>query len=199
MNIKLLIVLAITISSCKTMLLQQTISLFNGENLEGWKVYGTEKWYVEEGILICENGKDEGFGYLATTKNYDDFELNLEFKQHTNGNGGVFVHSEIDGTEIEGWQVEIGAPGHHTGGIHAYDRGWLIKPDAIKDKVLIMGEWNYLRIRVKSNKMSVWLNNMEMTHLVDSKLATKRGQIALQINQGNITKLQWKNINIREL
>ena len=41
-------------------------SLFNGENLEGWSIYGTEKWYVEDGLLICESGPDEAYGYLAT-------------------------------------------------------------------------------------------------------------------------------------
>ena len=34
------------------------ISLFNGKNLDGWKIYGTEKWYVDNGELICESGPD---------------------------------------------------------------------------------------------------------------------------------------------
>ena len=28
-------------------------SLFNGKNLDGWNIHGTELWYVENGILIC--------------------------------------------------------------------------------------------------------------------------------------------------
>ncbi len=27
----------------------QKKALFNGNNLDGWTVYGTEKWYVEDG------------------------------------------------------------------------------------------------------------------------------------------------------
>ena len=57
----------------------QTVDLFNAENLEGWAVYGTEKWYVDEGELICESGPDHNYGYLATNKYYDNFELVLEF------------------------------------------------------------------------------------------------------------------------
>ena len=34
----------------------ETVSLFNGKNLDGWIIYGTEKWYVEDGELICESG-----------------------------------------------------------------------------------------------------------------------------------------------
>ena len=65
-------------------------SLFNGNNLEGWTIHGTEKWYVENGQIICESGPDEEYGYLSTNKFYDDFELNLEFKQEADGNSGVF-------------------------------------------------------------------------------------------------------------
>ena len=202
MKIKLLL-LVLIITSCKTVVQTKTsklktTSLFNGKNLNGWTVYGTEKWYVENGILICENGKEEKFGYLVTTKNYKNFELSLDFKQNTNGNGGVFIHSSIDGIKIKGWQVEIGPPGHNTSGIHVYDRGWLIKPDILKDKALKVGEWNHLKILVKEDKIIVWLNNTEMVSLIDSKIATVEGLIALQIHDGNQTKLQWKNINIIE-
>ena len=69
----------------------QTTELFNGENLDGWTVFGTEKWYVEDGEIICESGPDEKYGYLATDEYYDNFELTLEFKQEANGNSGVFL------------------------------------------------------------------------------------------------------------
>ena len=30
----------------------QKIVLFNGEDLSGWNIHGTEKWYVEDGELV---------------------------------------------------------------------------------------------------------------------------------------------------
>ena len=54
-------------------------SIFNGKNLDGWKIHGTEKWYVQDGLLICESGPDKGYGYLSTEKFYNDFELEVEF------------------------------------------------------------------------------------------------------------------------
>ena len=60
----------------------KTEFLFNGKDLNGWKVYGTELWYVDkEGCLVCESGKDKQYGYLTTRDYYNDFDLNLEFKQ----------------------------------------------------------------------------------------------------------------------
>ncbi len=110
------------------------ISLFNGKDLDGWTIHGTELWYVEDGLLVCESGPDKAYGYLSTNAFYDDFELTLEFKQEANGNSGVFIRSTVEGTKVSGWQVEVAPPGSDTGGIYeSYGRGWLIKPDPSKD------------------------------------------------------------------
>ena len=92
----------------------QNFALFNGKDLSGWKIHGTEKWYVEKGELICESGPDKEYGYLATDKNYKDFDLTVEFKLVSNGNSGVFFRSSLEGTKITGWQAEVAPPGHHT-------------------------------------------------------------------------------------
>ncbi|TAG62711.1 MAG: DUF1080 domain-containing protein, partial [Runella slithyformis] len=86
--------------------------LFNGKDLTGWKIFGTEKWYAENGELVCESGPDKGYGYLATEKTYKNFELTLQFKQGANGNSGVFIRSNIaEGTtKIAGWQIEVAEP-----------------------------------------------------------------------------------------
>ena len=103
---------------------QKSEELFNGQDLTGWKVYGTEKWFAEKHELVCESGPDKQYGYLATEKEYKDFELSLEFFQESNGNSGVFFHSSIEGTKITGWQAEVAPLNNHTGGIYeSYGRG----------------------------------------------------------------------------
>ena len=175
----------------------QELSLFNGKDLSGWTVYGTEKWYVEDGLLVSESGPDKQYGYLATDKYYDDFELSLEFKQEANGNSGVFIRSTIDGTKVSGWQVEVAPPGHDTGGVYeSYGRGWLIKPDPEKDKVLKEGEWNIMKIKLSGNKLTSWLNGTEMVTITDDKIGEGKGSIALQIHDGGGIKVKWRNINI---
>ncbi|MDE3743104.1 3-keto-disaccharide hydrolase [Maribacter polysaccharolyticus] len=175
----------------------QEQSLFNGKDLTGWTVYGTEKWYVEDGLLVCESGPDQQYGYLATDKHYKDFTLTLEFKQEADGNSGVFIRSTVDGTKVSGWQVEVAPPGNNTGGVYeSYGRGWLIKPDPEKDKVLKMGEWNEMKIRVYSDKLTSWLNGVEMVTIRDEKIGKGVGSIALQIHDGGGIKVKWRNIRI---
>ena len=175
-------------------------SLFNGKNLDGWNIHGTELWYVENGILICESGPDKGYGYLSTEKFYDDFDLTVEFKQDANGNSGVFIRSTFEGTKVSGWQVEVAPPGSHSGGVYeSYGRGWLIKPDKEKDKVLKMGKWNKMRIRVVGNQIQSWLNGTSMISLEDEMIGKGKGSIALQIHDGGGIKVRWRNLVVNEL
>lgn len=174
--------------------------LFNGKDLSGWKIHGTEKWYVEDGYLICESGPDKEYGYLSTEKSYKNFELNYEFKLEANGNSGVFIRSTIDGTKISGWQVEVAPPGNSTGGIYeSYGRGWLIKPTAEDEKVLSPDGWNKAKIRVVNDEVTTWLNGKQMVNLKDAKIGAGKGSIALQIHSGGGIKVRWKNIIINEL
>ena len=174
--------------------------LFNGKNLKGWKVHGTEKWYVENGELICESGPDKQYGYLASTKDFKDFELTVEFKQESNGNSGVFFHSSIEGTKITGWQAEVAPKGHSTGGIYeSYGREWLIKPDPSLDNVLKEGDWNTLTVRVKGEHVETFLNGTKMITLDDQKIGSVTGKIALQIHDGGGVKVRWRKVEIKEL
>ena len=175
-------------------------SIFNGRNLDGWRVHGTELWYVEDGDLVCESGPDEQYGYLATEKIYKDFELTLEFMQEADGNSGVFFRSSLDGTRVSGWQAEVAPPGNFTGGIYeSYGRGWLIQPDEAKDAALKMGEWNSMRVRVVGNRVTTWLNGVEMIDLQDDKIGEAEGVIALQIHDGGGIKVRWRNLYLNEI
>lgn len=178
----------------------ETISLFNGENLDGWIIYGTEKWYVEDYELVCESGPDKEYGYLGTEENFDDFILTLQFKQENNGNSGVFFRSSVDGTKVKGWQVEVAPPGLHSGGIYeSYGRGWLIKPDSAKDSVVKMGEWNSMKIKVISDEVTTSINGTEMIKIKDSIIGKGIGGVALQIHDGGGIKVRWKNLRIKKL
>jgi hypothetical protein len=180
---------------------QQKEKLFNGKNLTGWTIHGTEKWFAKDGLLVCESGPDKQYGYLSTDKNYKNFILTLQFKQEANGNSGVFFRSQIpEGVKISGWQAEVAPPGMHTGGIYeSYGRGWLIQPKPEDEKYLKMGDWNTYKIKVNGDEVTTWLNGHKMCYLKDEKIGQGEGFIALQIHEGGGIKVSWKNIEIQEL
>jgi hypothetical protein len=182
------------------LLAQKRVSLFNGKDLTGWTAHGTEKWYVENGELVCESGPDKQYGYLSTNKNYKNFILTLQFKQEANGNSGVFIRSGIEGVKISGWQVEVAPLNHHTGGIYeSYGRGWIIQPNPAHEAALKPGEWNELKIKADGDEVTTWLNGNMMVQLKDEKIGKGEGFIALQIHDGGGIKVRWRNFRLREL
>lgn len=177
------------------------VNLFNGTDLKGWDVYGTEKWYVQDGLLVCESGPDKQYGYLATREYYDNFDLTVEFKQEADGNSGVFIRSFIEeDVKVNGWQVEVAPKGHGTGGIYeSYGRGWLIQIPKEKEEFLKVGDWNTMRILVQGNKVTTWLNGQEMVNFDDEKIGAGQGRIALQIHDGGGIKVLWRNLKLKTL
>jgi len=176
------------------------LKLFNGKDLTGWKIHGTEKWYVENGELICESGPDKQYGYLVSDKEFTNFELTVDFKQESNGNSGVFFHCSIEGTKIAGWQAEVAPINMHTGGIYeSYGRGWLIQPSADAEKKLKEGDWNTMLVRVEGKKVTTFLNGAPMITLLDDMIGASSGKIALQIHDGGGVKVRWRNILLKEL
>lgn len=182
------------------MLPTKPIPLFNGKDLTGWKVYGTEKWYVDNGELVCESGADKQYGYLATEQFYKNFDLSLQFRQEANGNSGVFFRSTVEGTKVSGWQVEVAPSNRDTGGIYeSYGRGWLVQIPDEKETILKPGEWNTLRIRVEGDHVRTFLNGQPMVDMHDEKIGRADGALALQIHDGGGIKVRWRKLMLEKL
>lgn len=180
---------------------EERVELFNGVDLTGWESFGKELWYVKDGLLICESGPEKKYGYLATTRYYDDFDLTLEFKQESNGNSGVFIRSIVDkDAVVEGWQVEVAPKGNDTGGIYeSYGRGWLVQIPDEKENILKEGGWNTMRIKVQGAHVTTWLNGQEMVNIQDEQIGNGHGRIALQIHEGSGIKVLWRNLKLTTL
>lgn len=174
--------------------------LFDGNTLNGWKIHGTERWEVVDGLIVASSGPDKGYGYLATEKNYCNFVLELHFKLEADGNSGVFFRSNLKGTDITGWQVEVAAPGENTGGIYeSGGRGWLFEIPDDKEGILKAGKWNKLKVELIGSRVRTWLNGELMTDLTDEAIGKGSGKIALQVHSGGDVAVNWRNIRIMEL
>lgn len=177
---------------------QTAVNLFNGEDLSGWQIHGTEEWFVEDGTLVCESGPDTGYGYLATDRVFNDFDLEVDFLQESNGNSGVFFRSWVTGTRIRGWQAEVAPPGHATGGVYeSYGRGWLARPDSSTEVAAFnKDDWNRLRVRVVGGHVQTWLNGHPMVDFEDPTIGEATGRIALQIHDGGGIRVRWRRLVI---
>lgn len=183
--------------------------LFNGKDLEGWKLLdGNVKFYVDNSEIVGVSEMGQPNTFLATTEDYGDFILELEYKADDGMNSGIQFRSEVRNenngkTRVFGYQYEIDtAPRAWSGGV--YDearRGWLYpltynraSADAYKPN-----EWNMVRIEAIGTSIRTWLNGKECSSLIDD--ATLEGFIALQIHgigspEFEGKTVRWRNIRI---
>jgi len=207
---------------------EQWTSLFNGEDLSGWEVLGGDaNFYVEDGMIVGLTEEDLPNCFLATTSEYSDFILEVDFKIDPNINSGVQIRSATyekdtttsyvngsleEGTRdweagrVYGYQIEIDPSDRAwTGGFYEEGgRGWLVP---LKDKLQAQqafkpGEWNHFRIMADGNTFKTWVNDVEAVNTTDDQHG--EGFIALQLHgawkEEQIgQKVYYKHIRIREL
>lgn len=157
--------------------------LWDGKTTIGWRGaklddFPEKGWKIENGeltVLASDGGESTGGGDIVTTKNYSDFELELEFKITEGANSGIkyFVDPSLNkgGGSAIGCEFQIlddekhpdaklGVMGNRTVA-SLYDliaASNLTSPDRGKQFKGI-GKWNSARIVSKDGKVEHWLNN----------------------------------------
>lgn len=181
---------------------EQWVSLFNGKDLTGWVKVGNEKWVVEDGTIYGE-GITKEYGYLATDKDYKDFQLSLRFKCEADGNSGVYLRTRFAPgtvTVTQGLQVEIDRVlNHHTGGLYGDNRGWMAWPAPENETVIRPYDWNDLHIEVLGIRTIARLNGITMVDYTNPDPKSPDGVIALQLHSGGEGRMRFKDLYIRDL
>ena len=188
--------------------------LFNGKDLTGWKVLNgkMELWGADKGILFVDG---KGGGWLMTEKEYDNFELRLEFKVPKMGNSGVALRLAAPWAirltwawRSRFWMTRITRgkglrPAQHTGSI--YD---VLPPteEGLKANKPF-GEWNTYKITAQGRKVTIELNGVKA---VDANLddyvkehgkkhpglSREKGHLGLQSHDGRV---EFRNIYVKAL
>lgn len=177
---------------------QELTSVFNGSNLEGWRVEpeGDNHWWkVEEGALKLENGPEKKGSTLWTKKEFGNFVMEFDFKM---GKGtvdtGVYMRSSHD-------QIQIGISGSlkrdMTGSPYIPGKGYPVEAKGVKE-LLKLDDWNQMTIVAKGNNYCVWLNGKHVMSY-DSESATKKGPIGIQLHGNREMSAYYKNIRLAEL
>jgi hypothetical protein len=189
-------------------------NLFNGKDLAGFsQKNGIATFEAKDGTIVGTTTKASPNSFLCTDKLYGDFDLTFEVKVHNSLNSGVMIRSKTKGGtpkgRVTGPQVEIEASGAHgSESGYLYGEacgGWMTPKNLLKPhKHFKDGEWNTYRILAKGSRIQVWINEVQISDLVDDAKykAFPKGFIGLQVhgvgNKGPFD-VAWKNLKIREL
>lgn len=156
----------------------------------------TDTWgIVEDGedpILVCTGMP---YGYLRTTRQYDDFEMELEwrFPKDENGNSGILLYtSEDDKVWPNSIQVQLHQP--VAGSI--FPSADARSDNEIRDVRNVarpINQWNVCRISSSGGTISVDINGKKIGEVTGCR--PNRGWIALQ-SEG--AEVHFRRIRIRE-
>lgn len=198
--------------------------LFNGKNLDGWTTYNKKTvdpcWSADDGTIELDHSKGSGGGDLVTTGEYQNFELELDWKISKGGNSGViFLVNEspkYNATYITGPEMQVldnanaedNKKADHLAG-SLYDL-LPCNPSTVHP----YGEWNHIKMRLDDGHLTFWMNGKKVveTRMWDAKwnemvahskfkqwpeFATfHKGHLALQDHGYTVW---YRNIRIRKL
>ena len=188
----------------------ETVTLFNGKNLDGWTAYfqggstnPEDAFFVEDGILKC---KGRPIGYIQTKKKYASYELVVEWRfveEKGAGNSGVLLR--IAG-EDHVWPTSIEAQLHSRNAGDIWNIGEFPmetnaertagrrtrKEHGTNEKSL--GEWNRYRILLDDSTLTLEVNGLVQNVATGCRVAP--GRIGLQ-SEG--AWIEFRKVELREV
>lgn len=203
--------------------------LFDGKTTKGWHTYLRDtvgsKWQVQDGAIIFDPTKPRnGGGDIVTNEEYENYELNLEWKVAKGSNSGIIF--DIQESPKNGATYQTGPEMQVLDNINASDNkkqnhlaGCLydMAGDSTVSKPKPIGEWNQVRLIQNKGHLTFYLNGIKTFEgqmgsdewnkmIANSKFASQKdfpdfakvakGKIALQEHPGSSA---WRNIKIKQL
>lgn len=189
--------------------------LFDGKSLDQWRNYKKDAvgdgWKVADGVFTRSS---KGAGDIISKKQFDAFELTLDYRISKGGNSGLMFH--VTETEQKPWQtgpeiqIQDNVDGHDP-----QKAGWLYQLYKSEvDATNPAGEWNTLRVLITPEKCEQWMNGKKYCEYVkgsddwNKRVAASKfgkfanfgkptkGHICLQ-DHGNL--VSFRNVKIREV
>jgi hypothetical protein len=198
--------------------------LFDGQSLNGWHLYnkgqGASSWKVINNELYCDPVDKSENSDLVTDKEYENYELQLEWKISEKGNSGIFINvqerPELPTAWTSGPEYQILEETHHDFPNEKKRAGCLYNfyPQLNTAKLHPLNEWNHSRIVQKNGKVEFYLNDIltakeDFTSQAWKDTVAKSGFKTYpefgKYTKGRIALQDWakgfyfRNIKIREL
>jgi len=143
--------------------------LFDGKSTQGWhafqkKTFTAKGWIVEDGWL---HGLGQGGGDILSDGEYDQFELQWEWKLASGGNSGLkyFVletRKTALGHEYQMLDDALNPDGKVAAGKHVTASFYDVLKPTVSPPTRQMGEINQSRILVRGNHIEHWLNGSKV-------------------------------------
>lgn len=198
-------------------------SLFDGQTFNGWVTLDdqpvTKGWEVVNGAIHVIVGKERS-GYIKTTRSFENFELEFEWRVAKGGNSGVKYLAKpasAQGRDFYGCEYQLlDDPRHKNGRTPTKTAGALYDlyaPAAEQKQLKPLGEYNQSKIVVDHGRVEHWLNGQRIVtatigsaewnaRVSKSKVSDVQGFAqgpGVILLQEHLSEAWFRNIRIRQL
>ncbi|NBV23311.1 MAG: DUF1080 domain-containing protein [Proteobacteria bacterium] len=183
------------------------VKIFDGKTFAGWEGDTNKTFRIVDGAIVggSMSANVPRNEFLATTRQYTNFVLRLEFKLlgGAKANGGVQIRTQRipNHHEVSGYQADMGDG--WWGCIYDESRRNKVvaKADpALTDKLVKRNEWNSYEIRCEGKRIRLAINGTQTVDFTeeDDKIP-QFGIIAVQIHGGPPSEAWYRNFVLEEL
>jgi hypothetical protein len=181
------------------------IELFNGKNLDGWKVSeNPASFTIEDGVIKVAGPRGHAF-YMGEVGNHDfkNFEVMVELKSMPKANSGIFIHTEYqeDGWPNKGYEIQVNqshSDWRKTGSVYSFQD---VKETYVQD-----GEWYTEHVIVRGDQITVKVNGQTINEYDESEVRTgdlgdkklSSGTIALQAHDPE-SVIYYRSVKVKIL
>jgi hypothetical protein len=144
------------------------IELFNGKDLDGWKVSeNSASFVVEDGVIKVAGPRGHAF-YVGEVGNHDfkNFELIVELKTMPKANSGIFIHTQYqqNGWPSKGYEIQVNqshGDWRKTGSVYSFQD--------VKEVYVQDGEWYTEHVIVNGSQITIKINGNTVNNYDESK------------------------------
>ncbi|MGL4593545.1 MAG: 3-keto-disaccharide hydrolase [Thermoguttaceae bacterium] len=183
---------------------RESVYLFDGKTLEGWKVHPASEVVVQDETFLLTSGS----GSLEYEKPFGDFLFQFEYKTpkgEKSVNSGAFFRC-IPGEKMNGYECQI-LTKPSTGEYKQFlgtDTGGLFRRQVGRRIPLEDDTWIAVTIYARGGQFATWVNGIQVTDWTDKRAEDANPRKGLRLEPGTIqfqghdpaTRVQLRNIRI---
>ncbi len=148
------------------------VSLFNGKNLDGWKVGENADTFSVENGYIKVAGKRAHLYYMGPVENHNfkNFEFKAQVMTKPSANSGIYIHTKYEegGWPSQGYEVQVNntqSDWKRTGSLYNIVD--------VKEQYVPDNEWYTEYVKVEGKRIIIKINDMVVVDYTEPENAKR--------------------------
>lgn len=193
------------------------IDLLAGGTLDAWKI-PSDLWHFANAAMVASTGTEKLDlpEWTYTKERFGDFTFTCELKLTGDDrrNTGIYFRANpflFEGYKTfeapSGYEFDAGKPRTGKNNFWGSLGDWYARKTLriFADQTNINQayrpeDWNRMTIRARGNRLEYWLNGIKIMDFIDpDPKGSREGFIGLQIHDGSVMKMKYRNIRVLPL